>query len=206
MNEHLAGEGASRKSEWVSLLEDALGAFQALKQACMHSSDLTFTDYTKEFLLETDASREGLGAVLSPKQEDGWYHPVTYDGWALTIHEKNYHSTTLEFLVLKWAITEHFKEYFLYQPFLVRTDNNPLTYIMLTPNLDATGHQWVVALLRFNFQLEYQKGHDNTIKDALSQITACLGSEAVQSILDGVTLGTAHRAEGHDPHNGWRWP
>ena len=94
---------------------------------------------------------------------------------------------------------EHFKEYLLYQPFLVRTDNNPLTYIMTTPNLDATGHWWVGALARFNFQLEYQKGWDNTVADALSQITTCLSPKAVQSILDGVTLGMVHRAEGHDP-------
>ena len=129
-NEHLAGEGASRKSEWVSLSEDALGAFQALKQACMSAPILTFTDCTKEFLLETDASKEGLGAVLSQKQENGQYHPVIYGSWALIIYEKNYLSTKLKFLALKWAITEHFKEYLLYWPFLVRTDNNPLTYIM----------------------------------------------------------------------------
>ena len=94
---------------------------------------------------------------------------------------------------------EHFKEYLLYQPFLVRTDNNPLTYIMTTPNLDATGHQWVGALVRFNFQLEYQKVQDNTVLDALSQITTCLGPEAVQSVLEGVTMGMVHRAEGHSP-------
>ena len=88
---------------------------------------------------------------------------------------------------------EHFKEYLLYQPFLVRTDNDPFTYIMKTPNVDATGHQWVGALVRFNFQLEYQKGWDNTAADTLSQITTCLGPEAVQSILDGVTIGTALR-------------
>ena len=52
----------------------------------------------------------------------------------------NYHSTKLEFLALKWVDTEHFKEYLLYQPFLVKMDNNPLTYIMMTPNLDATSH------------------------------------------------------------------
>ena len=94
----------------------------------------------KDFLLETDASKEGLGAVLSQKQADGWFHLVAYGSWALTAHEKNYHSTKLEFLALKWAITEHCKEYLLYQPFLVKTDNNPLTYIMTTLNLDATGH------------------------------------------------------------------
>ena len=137
-----------------------------------------------------------------------WYFPqnkqtgnITSHLWsqALTTQEKNYHSTKLEFLVLKWAITEHFKEYLLYQPFLVKTDNNPLMYTMTTPNLDATGHWWVGALARFNFQLEYQKGWDNTVADALSWITTCLNLEAVQSVLDGVTLGMAHRAEGHNP-------
>ena len=93
---------------------------------------------------------------------------------------------------------EYFKE-FLYQPFLVKTDNNPLMYIMITANLDATGHQWVGALAKFNFQLEYQKWWDNTVADALSQITTCLSLEAVQSILDGATLGAAQRAEGEDP-------
>ena len=136
----MAGEGASRKTEWVSLSKDALEAFQALKQVCMNSPVLAFANYTKDFLLETDASKEGLGAVISLKQADGQFRPVAYGSQALTAHEKNYYSTKLEFLALKWAIMEHFKEYLLYQPFLVKTDNNPLTYIMTTPNLDATGH------------------------------------------------------------------
>ena len=72
---------------------------------------------------------------------------------------------------MKWAVTEHFKEYLPYQSFLVRTDSNPLMYIMSTPNLDATGHQWVGALAWFNFELEYQKGHDNTAADVFSQVT-----------------------------------
>ena len=70
LNEHLAGEGASRKLEWVSLSEDALKAFEVLKQACMTAPVLAFPDYTKPFLLETDASKDGLGAVLSQKQVD----------------------------------------------------------------------------------------------------------------------------------------
>ena len=102
------GERTSRKSEQVSLSEDALEAFQALKQACMIRPILAFADYTKDFLLETDASKEGLGVVLSPKQADRHYHPVAYFSQALTAHEKNYHSTKLEFLALKWASMEHF--------------------------------------------------------------------------------------------------
>ena len=69
LNEHLAGEGASRKLEWVLLSEDALKAFKALKQVCMKASNFGFTDYTKLFLLETDVSKDGFGAVLSQKQE-----------------------------------------------------------------------------------------------------------------------------------------
>ena len=124
----------------MSLSEEALEAFRALKQACMNSPVLAFADYMKDFLLEIDTSKEGLGAVLSQKQEDGRFYPVAYGSRALTTHEKNYHSMKLEFLALKWAVMEHFIEYLLYQPFLVKTDNNPLTYIMTTPNLDATGH------------------------------------------------------------------
>ena len=70
---------------------------------------------------------------------------------------------------------------------------------MTIPNLDATGHQWVGALAKFNFWLEYQKGQDNTVADGLSQITTHLGLEAMQSILDGVILGATQRAEGDDP-------
>ena len=69
---------------------------------------------------------------------------------------------------------------------------------MTTPNLDATGHQWVGALAKFNFQLEYQKGWDNAMADALSWITTHLGPEAVQSILDGAAIGDPQRA-GEDP-------
>ena len=71
LNGLLSGEGTSRKSERVLLLEDALRAFDALKQTCVSAPVLAFADYTKEFLLETDASKEGLGAVLSQNQADG---------------------------------------------------------------------------------------------------------------------------------------
>ena len=165
----------------------------------MNSPVLAFADYTKEFLLETNASKEGLGAVLSQKQEVGQFHPVAYGSRVLTTHEKNNHSTKLEFLALKRAVTEHFKEYLLYQPFLVKTDNNPLTYIMTTPNLDATGHQWVSALAKYNFWLEYQKGQDNAVADALSQVTTCLEPETVQTILDGATMDTFQRVERENP-------
>ena len=191
--------GRGQQEVGAGVTEDALMAFEALKEACMTAPILAFADYTKPFLLETDMSKDGLGAVLSLKQADRWYHPITYGSRALTPHEKNYHSTKLEFLALKWAVTEYFKEYLPYQSFLVRTDNNPLTYIMSTPNLDAVDHQWVSALVWFNFELEYQKGHDYTVADVFSQVTTQLDPDTVRSVLNGVTLGTMHWAKVHDP-------
>ena len=69
---------------------------------------------------------------------------------------------------------------------------------MTTPNLDATGHQWVGTLAKFNFQLEYQKGPDNAVADVLHQMTTHLGSEAMQAVLDEATIGTSQRV-GKDP-------
>ena len=129
LSKYLAGKGAKKKSEWLSLTEEAMKAFKALKQACMTAPILVFTDYTNLFLLETTASKDVLGVVLSQKQADGWYHPIAYGSRALMPHEKNYHSTKLEFLALKWAVTEHFKEYLPYQSFVVQMDNNRLIYI-----------------------------------------------------------------------------
>ena len=185
-------KGASKKSEQVSLSEDAVKAFQVLKQVSMMAPILAFTDYTKLFLFETDAPKDGLGTALLQKQADGWYHPVNYGSTGLMPREKNYHSTKLELLLLKWAVTEHFKEYLPYQPFLVKMGNNQLTYVMTTPNLDATGHWWVSALVQFNFKLEYQKGCDNTVADALSWATTHIDLDTVEWILDGVTLGSAY--------------
>ena len=154
-----------------------LESLWSTKKACMKAPILAFTDYTKPFLLETDASKDGLGVVLSQKQMDGQYHLVAYGSRALMPHAKNYHSAKLEFLTLKLVATEHLKEYLPYWSFLVNTDNNPLICIMTILNFNATGHQWVGALARFNFQLEYQNGWDNTVADVLSQDTTCLDPE-----------------------------
>ena len=139
----------------------------------MKAQVLSFANYSKPFLLETVASKDGLGAVLLQKGNDGKYHPIAYRSKALSKSEKNYHSSKLEFLALKWAVTEHFREYleYLSEPFLIRTDNNLLTYMMMTPNLDATGHRWVRSLANYNFKMEYLKGHDNSTADVLNRMT-----------------------------------
>ena len=160
--------GDEIKMGLVMLTPEAEEAVRVLKEKITTAPVLVFPDFNKPFFLETDASKQGLGAVLSQKQDDGHYHPIAFGSRTLTPSEQNYHSSKLEFLALKWSVTKHFKEYLDYAPFTVHTDNNPLTYVLRTPNLDATGHCWVGALTSYEFSLEYQKGSDNAAADALS--------------------------------------
>ena len=108
---------------------------------------------------------------------------MAYTSRALHRSQKNYHSSKLEFLTLKWAITEQSKEYLSYRPFTVRTDNNPLTYIMTTPNLDAIGHRWVNTLAGFDFKIEYLKGTDNKAADVLSCVETRLDDATTKEFL-----------------------
>ena len=149
--------GKEVKMGAVDLPREAWEAINLLKGKVQSMPVLVFLDFNKPFLLKMDTSKEGLGAVLSQKQSDGHYHPVEFGSCSLTLLEKNYHSSTLEFLTLEWSVMEYFKEYLTYSPFVVQTDNNPLTYVLTMPNLDATGHWWVSALASFQFKLEYQK-------------------------------------------------
>ena len=128
-------------------------ALNTLKKKCATAPVLAFADLKRPFLLETDASKYSLGAMLQQVQEDRKYHPVVYVSHALRGSKANYHSSKLEFLALKLAVTEQFKEYLMYKPFTLRTNNNALTYILTTSNLDAMGHHWVSDLARFDFKL-----------------------------------------------------
>ena len=186
-----SGENKDKKSERVDLPTEALEAFEHLKAACLQAPILAFPDFDKPFLLETDASGKGLGAVLSQKQADGRYHPIAYASRIMNDTEQRYHSNKQEFLALKWAVTEQFHEYLSpygknRNEFVVRTDNNPLTYIFSSTNLDAAGQRWVAQLASYNFSLEYQKGKDNTVADFLSRLDKTLPKEEVQDYLDKI--------------------
>ena len=105
--------------------------------------------------------------------------------------EQRYHSNKQEFLTLKWVVIEQFHEYLLpygknRNEFVVRTDNNPLTYIFSSANLDAAGQHWVAHLASYNSSLEYQKGKDNTVADFLSQMNERLPEEEVQEYLNKI--------------------
>ena len=179
-----SGENKDKKSEHLDLLQEAREAFDRLKAACLQAPILAFPDFDKPFLLETDASGKGLGAVLSQKQSDGrYYHPIAYASHIMNETEQRYHSNKQEFLALKWAVTEQFHEYLSpygknRNEFVVWTDNNPLTYIF--------SQRWVAQLASYNFALEYQKGKDNTVADFLSHLDDHLPAGKVQDYLNKI--------------------
>lgn len=164
---------------------------------------------TQPFVLHTDASQEGLGAVLYQRQ-NGTMVVIGYGSRTLTPPEKNYHmhSGKLEFLALKWAICERFRDYLYHAPhFVVYTDNNPLTYILSTAKLNATGHRWVCELSEFDFSIKYRPGKSNADADGLShmpldinafmtQCTEEVGREVFSAAVQGVIV------QGDTPRSG----
>ena len=131
---------------------------------------LAYPDYNETFYLHTDASGYGLGSILYQKQK-GKDRVIGYGSRTLKPAEVNYHSTKLEFLSLKWAVTEKFKDYLMYADmFQIYTDNNPLVYLMDSGKLNATSQRWVSELCEYNFKVYYRPGKVHADADCLSRL------------------------------------
>ena len=138
---------------------------------------MAYTDYSKPFIIHTDVSKIGLGAILYQEQAEGTPRVIAYTSHSLSKAEKKYHSSKLEFLALKWAITKQFHEYLYGGTFEVHSDNNPLTYVLTMAKLDATGQRWVAALANY-FKINYHGGKQNV--DANAPQLYSMGSRAGQ--------------------------
>ena len=157
---------------------------------------LAYPDFELPFILHTDASKNGLGCGLFQVQ-DGSLRVIGYGSKTLIGAEAKYHSSKLELLALKWAICDHFKDYLYYaEHFDVYTDFNPLTYLMSTCKVNATGQRWVNELASYNFAIHYKPGVQNIVADTLSRFpyeqlncrqsfTQTCSTEEVKAILDG---------------------
>lgn len=161
------GSNAQLGDRWDDSCEQA---FQALKQELVSAPVLQYADFAQPFILEIDASHQGLGAVLS-QEVDGKRRPIAFASRTLRPSEKNmsnYSSMKLEFVALKWAVTERFREYLLGAKFVVYTDNNPLSHLQ-TAKLPAVEQRWASQLAVFDFELKYRPGTANRNADALSR-------------------------------------
>ena len=106
--------------------------FDALKEALCTAPVLGYPDFSREFILEIDASLKGLGTVLSQQQKDGSIHVIAYASRSLCPSERsmcNYSSAKLELLALIWAVTEKFQDYLLGSWYQVYMDNNLVAYV-----------------------------------------------------------------------------
>lgn len=131
---------------------------------------LAYANFSLLFILKVNGSLSGLGAVLSQEQ-DGKVRPVAYASRTLTWSERNmpnYSSMKLEFLALKWAMTETFREYLLGQKCVVWTDNNLLSHLN-TAKLGTTEQRWAAQLAAFDFSIQYRSGRSNVNADSLSR-------------------------------------
>ena len=165
-------------------------ALRTLKEKLTTTPILGYPDFSKEFILEIDASLEGLGAVLSQERSTGNV-VIAYASRTLRPTEKNmnnYSSMKLEFLGLKWAVTEKFREYLLGSKCVVYTDNNPLSHLQ-SAKLGATEMRWASQLAQFDFSVKYRSGRVNRNADALSRRPVSQENET-DDILTTVTKST----------------
>ena len=131
-----------------------------------------------------------MGAVLYQNDDNGHQKVIAYASRSLSNTEHNYPAHKLEFLALKWAITDRFHKYLYGGQFDVYTDNNPLTYILTSAKLDATGQRWVASLPNYDFHIFYKSGKTNIGADALSHIPrpkhTILDAPTVKAFIKGV--------------------
>ena len=173
---------------------------QALEELVGHLSNppiMAYPDFSKAFILHTDTSKDGLGAVLYQNQE-AVTRVIAYASRALSPPEKRYHlhAGKLEFLAVKWAITDQFRDYLYYSlKFTVFTDNNTSTYILTSAKLNSTGLRWINELADFHFDIRYRPGKANADADTLSRMPVsfedymkCYSQVVDRDALDAITF------------------
>ena len=153
----------------VEMTPEAVSAFEVLKNKLISPPILAFADYSAPFELHIDASGQGLGAILYQQQE-GKLRVIAYASRGLKQSETHYPAHKLEYLALKWAICNKFKDYLYGNYCDIYTDSNPMLYVLLSAKLDATGHRWWAELSLYNFKIHYKPGKLNTDAHVLSRL------------------------------------
>lgn len=146
--------------EWNA---EAERAFLQLKHAVAHPPVLRLPYFSQEFSIECDASGIGLGAVLMQNSQPIAYFSKALKGKALLLstYEK-------EFLALVSAVGK-WRPYLLGQPFKIRTDQQALKHLLEQKIATEAQHKWISKLMGYDFKVEYKKGRDNKVVDALSR-------------------------------------
>ncbi|GFX23935.1 retrovirus-related Pol polyprotein from transposon 412 [Trichonephila clavipes] len=155
---------SKQKFQWTKECEDS---FLQLKEALTSSPILIYPQPDKPFILDTDASNESVGAVLSQEIDDQ-ERVVAYWSKCLSKPERNYCVTRKELLAIVKAI-EHFHHYLYGQKFLLRTDHASLTWLMNFRNTEGLVARWIQRLNEYYFDIRHRKGSSHGNADALSR-------------------------------------
>lgn len=174
--------------------EQEQNSFDSIIQKLTNPPVLAYADFSKPFILNIDASIDGLGAVLYQLQ-DGIERVICYASRGLRPSEKLYPAHKLEFLCLKWAVTDKLHDYLYGNRFEVRTDNNPLTYVTTTAKLDATTHRWLASLSNYEFKIVYRSGKMNADADGLSRRPQSNHQELFHDVVRAISLAALAKTE-----------
>ena len=145
-------------------------AFERLKRLLCSAPVLAYPHFGSDqsFILETDASYSGLGAVLAQTGDDGCVHPIAYASRSLSSHERNYAITELETLALVWGV-KHFRAYLLGHHCVVYTDHAACTSLLKAPHPSAKLARWAMVVQEMDLEIKHRAGKGNTNADALSR-------------------------------------
>ena len=157
----------TRKAVPFDWSQEAILAFEDLKKALTSAPCLYAPNFRLPFIVQTDASKEGIGAVLV-QQVDGEEHPVAYISRQLNKHEQNYSPTEWECLAVVWA-TGQFEHFLVDAPFTIVTDHAALQWLPTKRFQNARLMRWALALSEFSYTIQHRGGTANANADALSR-------------------------------------
>jgi transposase InsO family protein len=162
------------QSEKVPFLwcKDCEAAFQSLKAALTSAPLLVMPDFSKPFILQTDASNVGVGAILSQSDDQGEEHVIAYASKALNSAQRNYTVTDQELYAVVYGVKQ-FRCYLLGRPFKIYTDHQALKWLKtMRVNRDLSGRlaRYQMFLMEYDFEPYYRKGLSNANADALSRM------------------------------------
>lgn len=162
------GIDSQRSLRWPSSSGPVtVSAFQDILHRLTTAPILAYLDYTHPFILDTDASDTGIGAVLSQVLEEGGERVITYGSLVLSKQECHYCVTRREFLAVV-SFLQHFRPYLLGRPFLIRTDHGSLTWLSNFKEPEGQLARWLECMQEFDFTISHRPGQKHQNADCLS--------------------------------------
>ena len=154
-------------------------ALDNLKDALSSALVLALPDFNKTFVVETDACNTGIGAVL---MQEG--HPICYISRALGPRQQALSVYEKELMAVVFAV-QTWSAYLAHRPFIIKTDQKSLKYMMEQKATTPFQHMWLSKLMGYDFEVQYKLGKENVAADALSRVS---GSQLLH-----ISLPQAHQ-------------